>query len=131
VQQALQAGEFEQLEDGRFRVAGHELGPDDVLVERGGREGAAIASGDGVTVELDTELDDELRLEGRVYDLIRQVNTMRKEQGLELTDRIVLTVPESDAVLVDRHGDWIKREVLALEIRLGPELRIDKAESRE
>jgi isoleucyl-tRNA synthetase len=130
VQQALQAGEFEELGGGRFRAAGHELGPDDVLVERGGREGAAIASGDGVTVELDTAIDDELALEGRVYDLIRQVNTMRKEQGLELTDRIVLTVPESDADLVERHGDWAKREVLALEIRLGPELRIDKAESR-
>jgi isoleucyl-tRNA synthetase len=130
VQQALQAGEFEELGDGRFRVAGHELGPDDVLVERGGREGAAIASGDGVTVELDTAIDEELALEGRGYDLIRQVNTMRKEQGLELTDRIVLTVPESDGDLAERHGDWIKREVLALEIRLGPELRIDKAESR-
>jgi hypothetical protein len=56
---------------------------------------------------------------------------MRKEQRLELTDWIVLTVPESDADLVERHGEWIKREVLALEIRLGPELRIDKAESRE
>jgi isoleucyl-tRNA synthetase len=131
VQQALQGGEFEELDGGRFRVAGHELGPDDVLVERGGREGAAIASAGGVTVELDTELDEELALEGRAYDLIRQVNTLRKEQGLELTDRIVLTVPEDDAGLVDRHGDWIRREVLALEIRLGPEPRIDKADSRE
>jgi isoleucyl-tRNA synthetase len=131
VQQALQAGEFEELDGGRFRVAGHELGPDEVLVERGGREGSAIASADGVTVELDTAVDDELALEGRGYDLIRQVNTMRKEQGLELTDRIVLTVPESDADLVERHGEWIGREVLAVEVRLGPELRIDKAESRE
>jgi isoleucyl-tRNA synthetase len=131
VQQALRSGDFEELGGGRFRAAGHELGPDEVLVERGGREGAAIASADGVTVELDTALDDELALEGRGYDLIRQVNTLRKEQGLELTDRIDLTVPESDADLVEQHGDWVKREVLALEIRLGPELRIDKAQSRE
>ena len=118
VQQALAAGEFEQLGEGRFRAAGHELDSDEVLVERGGREGFAVASADGLTVALDTRLDDELRLEGRVYDLIRQVNSLRKEAGLELTDRIVLTLPAAQSELVERHGDWIKREVLATEIRL-------------
>jgi isoleucyl-tRNA synthetase len=131
IQQALQAGEFEELEGGRFRVAGHELGPDEVLVERGGREGSAIASAEGVTVELDTSLDDELLLEGRVYDLIRQVNTMRKEQGLALTDRIVLTLPAAESDLVAQHGEWLKDEVLAVEIRLDGGIRIEKAASGE
>jgi isoleucyl-tRNA synthetase len=118
VQQALQAGEFEELGGGRFRAGGHELGPDEVLVERSGREGFAVASADGVTVALDTELDDDLRLEGRVYDLIRQVNSLRKDEGLEVTDRIVLTLPRALEELVERHGDWIKRDVLANEIRI-------------
>ena len=118
VQQALQAGEFEQLDGGRFRAAGHELGPDEVLVERAGLEGSAVASADGVAVALDTSLDDELVLEGRAFDLVRQVNSMRKEQGLALTDRIVLTVPTSDAELAQRYGDRIKGEVLAVEIRV-------------
>jgi isoleucyl-tRNA synthetase len=98
-----------------------------VLVERGGRDGSAVASVDGVTVALDTTLDDELRREGRVYDLIRGVQNLRKAEGLELTDRIVLTVPQSDADLVERHGDWIKDEVLALEIRTGGDLAVEKA----
>jgi isoleucyl-tRNA synthetase len=127
VQQALRAGEFEELEGGRFRAAGHELEPEEVLVERVGREGSAVASADGVTVALDTALDDELLLEGRAYDLIRRVNAMRKDEGLELTDRIVLTVPEAQSELVGRHGDWIKDEVLAVEIRLDGDLRIEKA----
>jgi isoleucyl-tRNA synthetase len=127
VQQALQAGEFEELDDGRFRAAGHELAPDEVIVERGGREGSAVASADGVTVALELGLDDELLLEGRGYDLIRQVNSLRRDEGLELTDRIVLTLPQSESELVDRHGDWIKDEVLAVEIRLDGNLRIDKA----
>ena len=55
VQQALQAGEFEELDGGRFRVAGHELAPDEVLVERGGREGWSVAAADGVTVALDLD----------------------------------------------------------------------------
>ena len=45
VRAALQAGEFEELGGGRFRAAGHELGPDEVLVERAGKEGWAVAGG--------------------------------------------------------------------------------------
>jgi isoleucyl-tRNA synthetase len=118
VRAALDAGQFEELPGGRFRVDGRELEPDEVLVERTGREGWAVASADGVSVAIDTGLDDELRLEGDGYDLIHQVNSTRKEQGLELTDRIVLTVPETQRALVDRHGDWIAGEVLATDIRV-------------
>jgi isoleucyl-tRNA synthetase len=128
VREALTAGEFEELPGGRFRAAGRELEPEEVLVERGGREGWAVASGDGVTVALDLGLDDELVLEGEAYELIHRVNSLRKEQGFELTDRIVLTVPESQRELVDRHGDWIAREVLATEIRAeGAELKLEKS----
>jgi isoleucyl-tRNA synthetase len=115
VRAALAAGEFEQLEDGGFRAAGHELAADEVLVERFGRPGWAIASEDGVTVALETTLDEELELEGRVLDLIHTVNGMRKEQGLELTDRIALTLPVELEELL-RHADWIKGEVLAVSI---------------
>ena len=128
VQQALQAGEFEELDGGRFRAAGRELAPDEVLVERGGREGWSIAGADGVTVALDLTLDPELELEGRVYDLIRQVNAMRRDEGLEITDRIVLTVPQELAELVERHGDWIKGEVLAATIAFDGGIRIEKVE---
>ncbi len=115
VRTALAAGEFEQLDGGRFRAAGHELGPDEVLVERSGKEGWAVAAEDGVTVALDTALDAELEREGRVYDLIHTVNSMRKEAGLELTDRITLTLPAADADLLE-HADWIKAETLAVAI---------------
>jgi isoleucyl-tRNA synthetase len=116
VRSALAAGEFEQLEGGGFRVLGHDLGPDEVLVERSGKEGWAVASDEGVTVALDTTLDAELELEGRVYDLIHTLNSMRKDQGLELTDRITVTLPQGDADLVERHAEWIKAEVLAVSL---------------
>jgi isoleucyl-tRNA synthetase len=115
VRSALAAGEFEQLESGGVRVNGHDLGADEILVERRAREGWALAADDAVTVAVTTELDDELRREGRVYELIHRVNTMRKDAGLELTDRIRLTLPAGDADLL-QHADWIKEEVLATEI---------------
>jgi isoleucyl-tRNA synthetase len=116
VRAALAAGDFEELDGGRFRVNGHELAPEEVLVERAGREGWSIASEEGVTVALDTRVDAELELEGRVYDLIHSLNSMRREQGLELTDRIAVTLPAADAELVERHADWIKAEVLAVSL---------------
>jgi isoleucyl-tRNA synthetase len=116
VRAALEAGEFEQLDGGRFRAGGHELAPDEVLVERRGKEGWAVAGEDAITVALDTRLDDELELEGRVLDLIHRINTMRKDAGLELTDRITVTLPETQAELL-RHADWIKEETLAVSIQ--------------
>jgi isoleucyl-tRNA synthetase len=116
VRAALQSGDFEELPGGGFHVAGHDLAPEEVLVERRGKEGWAVASQDGVTVALDTGLDPELELEGRVLDLIHRLNSMRRDAGLELTDRIVVTIPENESDLL-RHADWIKQEVLAVEIR--------------
>jgi isoleucyl-tRNA synthetase len=127
VQAALAAGEFEELGGGRFRAGGYDLEPDEVLVERGGRDGWAVAAADGVTVALDTALDDALLLEGRGFDLIRAVNALRKDEGFEVTDRVVLTVPAELADVVAAHADWIKREVLAVEISVGTELAIAKA----
>ncbi|HET8741635.1 MAG TPA: DUF5915 domain-containing protein, partial [Gaiella sp.] len=118
VRAALQAGEFEELGDGRFRVAGHELAPDEVLVEHAGKEGWAVAAEDGVTVALDTQVDAELDRERRVYELIRRVNALRKESGLELSDRIALTIPASAADLLE-HGEWIKSETLAVSLQTG------------
>jgi isoleucyl-tRNA synthetase len=117
VRAALAAGEFEELDDGRFRAAGHELGADEVLVERRGREGWEVVSDSGLTVALDTSLDDELRLEGQVLDLIHRLNSMRKDAGLELTDRITVTLPADQADLL-AHAEWIKNEVLAVEIEV-------------
>jgi isoleucyl-tRNA synthetase len=128
VRSALEAGNFEELDGGRFRVDGHELGPDEVIVERRGKEGWAVAGDDGLTVALELALDPELELEGRARDLIHEINRLRKEQGLELTDRIILTLPSDQEELL-RHSDWIAEETLAVDIRTnGTQLKIEKAE---
>ncbi|MBA2741300.1 MAG: isoleucine--tRNA ligase [Actinobacteria bacterium] len=127
VRAALEAGDFEEVAGGGFRVAGHELGADEVLVEQHGKDGWAVAASDGVTVALDLSLDDELVREGRVFELIHAVNTLRKESGLELTDRIRLTLAESDFDLLE-HRDWIARETLAVSVDSDAAgLRIEKA----
>jgi isoleucyl-tRNA synthetase len=95
------------------RVGDEILGADEMI--RGERitvEGWAIAEDDGVSVAFDAAIDDELENEGRVYDLIHALNAMRRDRGLELTDRIAVMLPRRDADLL-AHADWIQREVLA------------------
>jgi isoleucyl-tRNA synthetase len=118
VRAALQAGEFEQLEGGGVRVNGHELGADEVLVERSAREGWALAEDDALTVAVTTAVDDELLKEARVNELTHRVNTMRKEAGLQLTDRIRLMLPQTEADLLE-YEQRIKDEVLADEVAVG------------
>ena len=130
VRAALAAGDFEQLDGGRFRVGAHDLAPDEVLVERVGKAGWAVAADAGVTIALDTNVDADLALEGRVLDLIHRLNSMRKDAGFEVTDRIAVVLPADDAELVERYGDWIKNEVLAVSLETdgaGVEPRIAKA----
>jgi isoleucyl-tRNA synthetase len=125
IRAALAEGRFEQLPGGGVRVDGHELGPEEVFVERAAPEGWTLAEEGQLAVALDVRLDDDLELEGRVYDLVHAVNTMRKEQGLALTDRIVLTL--ADGGDLERFHDWVKSETLAVEIEQGPKLAVRKA----
>ena len=96
------------------------------MAEISSRGGWAIAEDDGISVAFDTTLDDELRREGRVLDLVHALNTMRKGAGLELTDRIVVTLPRREEDLL-AYRDRIANEVLAREIKLGDDLEITKA----
>jgi isoleucyl-tRNA synthetase len=118
VRAALQAGEYEELPDGGVRVAGEELTSGEVIRgERMAPEGVAAASDNAISIALDTTLDDELRTEGQALDLIRKLNEMRKEAGLELTDRITVTLPPALEHLL-RYSDRIQEEVLAVSVRV-------------
>ena len=102
---------------------GHVLEPEEVLVERIGKEGWAVATDGAVTVAIDIRLDDELRLEARCNDLIRDVQLLRKESGLEITDRIRLWIPDEELL---RFAGHIAEETLAVSVEVGPELRLEK-----
>jgi isoleucyl-tRNA synthetase len=124
VREQLARGEFEELAGGRFQVDGHVLEPEEVLVERVGSEGWAVASESGVTVALVTALDDELLLEAKLLDRVHEVNVLRRDTGLAITDRIKLWLPDAD--LIDRYRERLMSETLAVSVELG-DLRIERA----
>jgi isoleucyl-tRNA synthetase len=121
---ALAEGRFEELDGGRFQVNGHVLEPEDVLVERIAKDGWAVATDGAVTVAIDLRLDDELRLEARLNDLIRDVQVRRKDSGLEIVDRIRLWISDEELL---QFADRIAEETLAVSVEHGDELRLEKA----
>ena len=127
LRRALEDGRWE-WEGDRVRVEGELLGEGEFLVEREAEnDGFAFASDGELSVEIDLVLDDELRLEGRVFDLTHAVNVLRKERGLEVSDRIRLELPAADADLLERYRERIAEETLAVEIEVGGSLDLRKA----
>ena len=95
-----------------------ELTGDDVLVSHDPKEGLAVQTQGALVVAIDLELDDDLIREGLARELIKEVQALRKTSGLEVTDRITLTVSSDDKVneAVAAYDEYIKNEVLALSI---------------
>ncbi len=82
---------------------------------------AASPSGGHEGVALDTEITEELRLEGLVREVSRKVNGLRREAGLDLADRIRLCVDADGDIrrAVAAHRDHLMAEVLATEVTFG------------
>jgi isoleucyl-tRNA synthetase len=114
----LQAGEALTLTVGDETVS---LSGDDVLVQTESLGGTAVASDKGVTVAVDIELTPELIQEGYARDVVRMVNNLRKEAGLEISDRIHLAYEaEGDiAAGMVTFADYIQAETLALSLEAG------------
>jgi isoleucyl-tRNA synthetase len=119
----LREGEF-QLEDGRVTVGDWTLEPGEFELRTRAREGFSVLDGDGFAVALDTEITPELELEGEARDLIRQIQVMRQEAGLDVTDRIRLTHPAGP--VWDEHAAWIAGETLAAERDSGDAVAIER-----
>jgi isoleucyl-tRNA synthetase len=127
---ALRERRFQREDGGRIRVGDQELEPGDVIVNYRAPDGWTLVQDGHTMVMLDTRLDPELQFEGRILELIHRVNTMRKNAGLELTDRISLTIPALDRDLLQAE-EWIRREVLAVSVEAaGDELRLEKAPTK-
>ncbi|GBD07060.1 Isoleucine--tRNA ligase [bacterium HR21] len=99
-----------------------ELGPDDIELRSQEIEGWLVASEGEITVALDTTLDEELRREGLVREFVFWVQNLRKQAGLEVTDRIriVCSAPPELQQAVEALRDYVQRETLAESLIFAP-----------
>ncbi|MBS0650913.1 MAG: isoleucine--tRNA ligase [Verrucomicrobia bacterium] len=103
-----------------IQVEGQEvvLTSEDVSVERKVREGLIAATAQEMTVALDTELNDQLLLEGLAREIVNKINTMRRDEGFAVTDRIAIEISTTDRVkqAFEQHKDYIMHEVLGTQV---------------
>ncbi len=90
--------------------------------------GWSVANEGTLTVALDLTITEDLRLEGIARELIRSIQTLRKDSGFDIIDRINVTIPETDdnRTCLGKFSDYIASQVLADSISLGAELSVSK-----
>ncbi|MCP4125206.1 MAG: isoleucine--tRNA ligase [Bacteroidetes bacterium] len=112
------AGEKEVILQGESYM----LNIEDVEIQSEDIEGWLVASQDGLTVALDVHISDDLKNEGYAREVVNRIQKERKERGFEVTDRIKVSVEESDTAnsTVEAFGDYIAAEVLASSINVVP-----------
>ncbi|MBO7244387.1 MAG: isoleucine--tRNA ligase [Alphaproteobacteria bacterium] len=113
---------WKQNEDGTLSIAGQILMAEEYelrLVLKEGLQGQALPDNTAV-IQLDTEIIPELEKEGIARDFIRMIQSLRKEKGFDVSDRIQLTFATDSALVKEalaEHESYIKDQVLAVEIK--------------
>ena len=116
----------EALRDGRpvgVFIDGHDhtLGPDDLLLALAPLQDYQLEREGSHAVALELSIDDELRREGLVREIVHAVQLARRDAGLEIADRIVLTLAGDETLLeaARAHEEYLSGEVLAVDVRYG------------
>ncbi len=94
------------------------LSKEDLLIDMAQMEGYVTEADNRVTVVLCTDLSEELIEEGFVREIISKIQTMRKEAGYEVMDRIHVSSSGNSRIqdLMERHGEEIRKDVMASDI---------------
>ena len=94
------------------------LSEGDLLIDTAQMEGYVTESDNDIAVVLDTNLTPELVEEGFVREIVSKIQTMRKEAGFEVTDKIRVYVKDNKTIqnIMETHAGEIRSEVLAEEI---------------
>lgn len=116
--------ELEEKQELSIEVEGEEfvLGIEDIQIERNVKAGLVADNDELLTIALDTELTEPLIEEGFCREIINKINTQRKEQGLEITDRIRVIMKTSDVIRKSfkNYEELVLKEVLATEWQFAP-----------
>ena len=117
---SLDHGAVAGLLDGEpATVLGEQITVDDIIVDRTPHQGTVVAAAGPITVALDTEVTEDLRIEGLAREIVNRLQTMRRRLGLEVTDRITVEWSVDDDAIrsaFETHGLLIGAEVLATSI---------------
>lgn len=107
---------------GTIEICDQEIHLEDIQVDRSPKGDVVLETQDGITVALDTALDDALKAEGFIRELISHLQKERKEAGLSVTDRIQVSLSCDDEFILsalETHRAHLSEEVLASSLHIG------------
>ncbi len=117
---ALTNDEINKLElDGELKInaAGEivDITPEDIIIQTSEIEGWVVESEEGVTVAIDTELNESLIAEGYSREFVNRIQNMRKDSGLDVMDRIKILFSSDNKAInyITAFSDYISKETLA------------------
>jgi isoleucyl-tRNA synthetase len=101
-----------------------ELLPEDVEIVPVDIPGWKVVNDGGLTVALDIHINESLRLEGIAREMVNRLQNLRKDSGLEVTDRIAVRIQQCGILghAVERNSEYIRAQILADTIELVEQL---------
>ena len=118
-----------------IEVAGHavDITAESVLVQRTEKEGLKVLNEGSLTVALDPEVTEELKQEGIVRDVVRGIQNLRKETGLEVSNRISLTICATEEIrtAIEAFRDYLCEETLCEKLVFAPDHQPEQLEGWE
>ncbi len=112
------------LDGASIEVSGETLTLDDLVISRTALPGVVVQTEGSLAVALDTTITDDLLTEGMAREIVSRVQQMRRESGLDVTDRITLAWSSDDDLVrraIETHLETISSEVLAVGVAQGTE----------
>ena len=123
---AMTQDEIAHMEaDGQFSLLDYTLVSEDVEIITEDMPGWLVSNNGILTIALDIELTDELIEEGIARELVNRIQNLRKSSGLEITDRIVITLEDRPEIhnAVLHCGEYIASQVLAISLELATDVQ--------
>ena len=123
---AMTQDEIAHMEaDGQFSLLDYTLVSEDVEIITEDMPGWLVSNNGILTIALDIELTDELIEEGIARELVNRIQNLRKSSGLEITDRIVITLEDRPEIhnAVLHCGEYIASQVLATSLELATDVQ--------
>ena len=112
---------------GTFELCGYSLTAEDVEIITEDMPGWLVSNNGILTIALDIELTDALIEEGIARELVNRIQNLRKQSGLEITDRITIVLEDAEQIhnAVLHCGEYIQSQVLATSITLANEQNLE------
>ena len=91
---------------------------EDIIPEIKGKEGYESFFSNNIIISIATHIDEDLKMEGLVREIIRHIQLMRKDAGFDVDDRIILSNDFSSDIInaIEKHNEYFMNEILCLDI---------------